>query len=87
VGHFEQDAGGGGDAGEGAGEHAHKGADVDERAEDGNVGEGGEGAEGGLRGAEIEVEFAEAEDFGVAAGEEEEAGEDGGLDDCAGDGA
>ena len=66
VGHLEQDAGGGGDAGEGAGEHADEGADVDERAEDGDVGERGEQVEGSAGGAEVLVELAEAEGLDVA---------------------
>ena len=48
VGHFEQDARGCRDAGEGAGEHADEGADVDERAKDRRAGEGGEDAEGSV---------------------------------------
>ena len=87
VGHLEQDAGGGGDAGEGAGKHADEGPDVDKWAEDGDVGEGGEGSEGSLRGAEVLVELAESEGFCVAADEEEEADEDGGEDDGSGDSA
>src|SRR6202034_487318 len=60
LGHAEQDAGGGGDACEGAGEHADEGGDVDERPEGWEAGEGAEGAEGGLGLAEVLVELAEA---------------------------
>ena len=46
VGHAHEDAGGSGDAGQGAGEHADESAEVDEWTEEDDAGEVGEDARG-----------------------------------------
>ena len=85
--HEEQDAGGGDDAGQRGGEHADEDADIDDQAERGDAclrGEVMEGCGGLIEGNGGGVE---AEGFAVAAEDEEGPGENGGLDDRAGNGA
>jgi len=85
VAHAHEHAGGSSDASEGAGEHADESAEVDEGAEDGDAGEIGEDAHGSDGLSEVLVRGVHAEGFEVGAEDEEEAGEDGALDDCARD--
>lgn len=87
VAHAHEDSGSGGDAGECAGEHADERTEVDERAEEFDAGEGGEDTHRSGRFAEILVRGVHAEGFEVGAENEEEASEDGALNDGARDGA
>src|SRR5580693_10656381 len=80
VGHEKQNAGGGGDAGEGSGKHADQGADVDEQAEDGKAAKSREDTHGGRAGREILAGALEAEDLRVGAEDENGSREERALD-------
>ncbi len=83
--HAHKHAGGGGDAGKGTGEHADECAEVDQGAEEVDTGEGREDAHWSGGFAKVLVHGVHAEGFEIRAKDEKEAGEDGALDDCAGD--
>ena len=85
--HAHEDASRGSDTGKRAGEHADESAEVDEGSEGARPGEIGEDAHGSGGFAQVLMGGVHAESFEVSAEDEEEAGEDGALDDCAGDGA
>jgi hypothetical protein len=84
VGHQEENAGCGRDAGERAGEHAYEDADVNEQAKEGDAANLCEDTQRGLASAQILPDAAQAEHFGVSTCGEDGACEKGALNDRAG---